>query len=232
MVQENGFNHKEFGVTSEGVVVYLDVALRRTLNIDPKKQPFTVKITGGPDGDVAGNLIRILYRDYGSNCKIVAVADGFGVAEDPEGLNPDELLRLFNESKSIDNFNAQKLGPQGVCLSASSEEGVTRRNTMHFRVKSDIFVPAGGRPNTINGDNWKQFLDADGKPCSPLIVEGANIFTTPDARENLFKHAGVTIVKDSSANKVSGHSICTAIAPLVICFSHLATLVWSDHLVM
>ena len=31
---------------------------------------------------------------------------------------------------------------------------------------------------------------------------GANIFTTPEARENLFNHAGVTIVKDSSANKV------------------------------
>jgi hypothetical protein len=34
---------------------------------------------------------------------------------------------------------------------------------------------------------------------SPL---GANIFTTPEARDNLFNHAGVTIVKDSSANKV------------------------------
>jgi hypothetical protein len=45
-------------------------------------------------------------------------------------------------------------------------------------------------------------LDADGKPSSPLIVEGANIFTTQEARENLFKHAGVAIVKDSSANKV------------------------------
>jgi glutamate dehydrogenase len=57
-----GINHKEFGVTSEGVVVYLVTALKRVLNIDPAKQPFSVKITGGPDGDVAGNLIRILFR--------------------------------------------------------------------------------------------------------------------------------------------------------------------------
>ena len=49
-----GFNHKQYGVTSEGVVVYLDVALRAALGIDPRTQPFTVKITGGPDGDVAG----------------------------------------------------------------------------------------------------------------------------------------------------------------------------------
>lgn len=199
--KENGFNHKEFGVTSEGVFVYLDVALRRVLGIDPKKDPFTIKITGGPDGDVAGNLMRILHRDYPDTCKIVGVADGFGVAEDPKGLDATELLRLFNESKPIDQFNPKKLSKQGVVLSSSTEEGFARRNTMHFRVKADVFVPAGGRPNTINGDNWRQFLDADGKPSSPLIVEGANIFTTPEARQNLFKHAGVTIVKDSSANK-------------------------------
>ncbi len=85
-------------------------------------------------------------------------------------------------------------------MDASTEEGLTRRNSMCFRVKSDAFVPGGGRPNTINADNWKQFLDADAKPNSPLIVEGANIFTTPEARELLFKNANVKIVKDSSAN--------------------------------
>mmetsp|Transcript_19339 Transcript_19339/g.32807 ORF Transcript_19339/g.32807 Transcript_19339/m.32807 type:complete len:724 (+) Transcript_19339:132-2303(+) len=37
--RDNGINHKEFGVTSEGVVVYVDVALRRSLNIDPHKVP-------------------------------------------------------------------------------------------------------------------------------------------------------------------------------------------------
>ena len=71
---------------------------------------------------------------------------------------------------------------------------------IHPWLSSDAFVPAGGRPNTINGDNWKEFLDAKGVPSSPLIVEGANIFTTTEAREHLFKQ-GVTIVKDSSANK-------------------------------
>ena len=47
-----GINHKEYGVTSEGVNVFLDVALRRTLGIDPTKDTFTIKMTGGPDGDV------------------------------------------------------------------------------------------------------------------------------------------------------------------------------------
>ena len=39
-------NHKEYGVTSEGVNVFLEVALRRALNIDPKSQPFSIKMTG------------------------------------------------------------------------------------------------------------------------------------------------------------------------------------------
>ena len=47
-----GINHKAYGVTSEGVNVFLDVALR-SLGIDPSQQPFTLKLTGGPAGDVA-----------------------------------------------------------------------------------------------------------------------------------------------------------------------------------
>lgn len=40
-------------MTSEGVNVYLDVALRHVLKKNPKEDSFTIKITGGPDGDVA-----------------------------------------------------------------------------------------------------------------------------------------------------------------------------------
>ena len=54
-----GINHKEYGVTSEGVNVFLDVALREALNIDPTNESFTIKMTGGPDGDVAGNEIKV-----------------------------------------------------------------------------------------------------------------------------------------------------------------------------
>ena len=44
---------------------------------------------------------------------------------------------------------------------------------MAFRIQSDAFIPAGGRPNTINGSGRKSFLLNDGKtPSSPLIVEG------------------------------------------------------------
>ena len=79
-------------------------------------------------------------------------------------------------------------------------------NTMHNRVEADAFIPAGGRPATLNGDNWRHFLIADdteygeGRPSSRLIVEGANLFLTDTARQSLSRH-GTYIIKDSSANK-------------------------------
>ena len=62
-----GINHKTYGVTSEGVAVFLDVALRHC-GIEPDKQPFTIKITGGPDGEVGCNLLRILIRRVRRDC--------------------------------------------------------------------------------------------------------------------------------------------------------------------
>jgi glutamate dehydrogenase len=85
---------------------------------------------------------------------------------------------------------------------------------MHNRLVADAFVPCGGRPNTIDINNYKQFIQADGTPTSKLIVEGANLFVTAGARQKLFEDAGVSIVKDSSANKggviTSSYEICAA----------------------
>ncbi|KAL4168579.1 hypothetical protein KRP22_011977 [Phytophthora ramorum] len=99
------------------------------------------------------------------------------------------------------SFDGSKVASTGVKHDMSTQEGVRARNSMHNRVKSDLFIPAGGRPNTINENNWRDYIDADGKPSSGLIVEGANLFITPEARQLLFDNAGVVIVKDSSANK-------------------------------
>jgi len=82
----------------------------------------------------------------------------------------------------------------------STPDGTQKRNTMHNRVVADVFVPAGGRPNTINLLNWRHYLTPEGKPSSALVVEAANIYITPEARKKL-GDKGVMIVKDSSANK-------------------------------
>jgi glutamate dehydrogenase len=195
-----GINHKEFGVTSEGLNVFLEVALQ-SLGIDPRRQPFTLKITGGPDGDVAGNEIKIALREFGEQVKIVGVADGLGCAEDPRGLDRRELLRLVAESRSISFFDRTRLSPEGRLVTLSDPDGARLRNEMHNRVVSDVFVPAGGRPETINDTNWSRFLSGpEGRPASRVIIEGANLFLTQQARQKLFE-AGVVIVKDSSANK-------------------------------
>ncbi len=194
-----GINHKDYGVTSEGVVVFLDTALR-SIGINPDEDEFTIKITGGPDGDVAGNGIRILEREYGDHAKIVGIADGSGCGEDPDGLDHEELLRLFINGLPIADFDKSKLSTHGSVTSIEDPEGVHLRNTLHDRIECDAFIPCGGRPATIHGGNWKKFLKEDGTPSSKLIVEGANLFLTPDARREL-SHAGVLILKDSSANK-------------------------------
>jgi len=198
----SGINHKEFGVTSTGVNVFLDVALRQSLDIDPESEPFTVKMTGGTDGDVAGNCLRLLDQSYGSNARLVGICDGTATIEDPEGIDMGEILRLVEEDEPLCSFRPERSADSTIFTLADTPEGVAARNTMHNRVKADAFVPAGGRPNTINVTNYSAFLDPEtGTPSSSLIVEGANLFLTPMARKALFDEAGVHVVKDSSANK-------------------------------
>lgn len=211
-----GINHKEYGVTSEGVTVFLDVALR-AMGIDPRTQDFTVKLTGGPDGDVAGNELKILHREYGEHAKVVGIADGSGALIDPDGLDHGELLRLVEASEPAVSFDPARLGPKGRVVPVDAPEGVRVRNMLHNRVVADVFIPAGGRPQTIHGGNWSEFLLADGTPSSRVIVEGANLFITPEARQNLGAQ-GVVILKDSSANKCG--VICSSFE---ITASHLLT---------
>ena len=196
-----GINHKEYGVTSEGLNVFLENMLGH-LGIDPRTDRFTIKMTGGPDGDVAGNELKILHREFGENCRVVSIADGFGAAHDPDGLNWQELLRLFQEGLPIADFNPRMLSHRdgAFVIKADSVENVRIRNNLHFTVKADVFIPAGGRPYTVNDKNWQLFLSADGVPTCRAIVEGANIFFTSEAREQLQKK-GILIIKDSSANK-------------------------------
>jgi glutamate dehydrogenase len=194
-----GINHKVYGVTSEGVAVFLQVALQ-TRGIDPFNESFTVKITGGPNGDVAGNMIKILRRDYGTNAKIVGMSDHSASVENPNGLDIEELYRLHIEDLALEHYDRRNLGEGGELHIVNTPEGTQKRNTMHNRLHADVFVPAGGRPNTINLLNWKHFMKEDGTPSSPLIVEAANIYITAEARKKLGE-AGAMIVKDSSANK-------------------------------
>ena len=214
---DTGINHKEYGVTSQGLHVFLGHLLS-FLNIDVDKEGFTVKMTGGPDGDVAGNELKLLHETYGEKARVVAIADGLGAAYDPDGLDWRELLRLVNESKSIAFFQPEKLSgaKESFVITANTSENIARRNNLHFETNTDIFIPAGGRPYSVNEKNWEGLLNSDKSPNCKGVVEGANIFFSQSARDEL-QSKGILFIKDSSANKTG--VICSSyevIASLIL----------------
>lgn len=222
-----GINHKEFGITSRGVNVYMEEVLK-FIGIDPKKDPFTVKMTGGPDGDVAGNQMYNLYQFYPNTAKLLATIDVSGTIFDPCGLDLHLIAELFKAGKALRFYPAEKLSDEGFLLDVKTkrehneyahqtlllrkrggkvlEEWISGNEMNHLlkshvhQVKADIFIPAGGRPNTLNEHNCHDFLDGTGKPSSKAIIEGGNLYLTSKARRFL-EEAGVIIIKDSSANK-------------------------------
>ncbi len=229
-----GINHKEFGVTSFGVNVYMEEVLKY-MGLDPHKQPFTIKMTGGPDGDVAGNQIYNLYRFYPKTAKLIALVDGSGTINDPAGLDLEIMSSLFKEGKPIRFYPPEKLSEGAFIIDTKTkrEQSAYAQQTLCWRkkggkaveewlsgnemnhllrhnvhqTKADIFIPAGGRPRTLNENNYRDFLDETGKPTSKAIIEGANLYLTAWARRALEK-LGVLIIKDSSANK--GGVICSS----------------------
>jgi glutamate dehydrogenase len=251
-----GINHKTYGVTSFGVNTYMEEVLK-FLNIDPFKEAFTVKISGGPDGDVAGNQMMNLKKYYPKTAKLIAITDVSGTIYDPAGLDLDQIEVLFHEGKPLRFYphHALKPGAFLLDLQTKKEESDTRsltllvkndagtikqdyiegqeasklfRQNMH-QVKADVFIPAGGRPRTLNEFNVQEYLDKEGKPSSKAIVEGANLYLTKEARRFL-EERGVLIMKDSSANK--GGVICSSYEVLGgLCLSDEQFMAIKDKLV-
>ena len=91
--KEVGINHKEYGVTSRGVVKFAEIAMRE-LGVDIHQDRFTVKITGGTNGDVAGNAMALLLERC-PKAEIRSIVDGSGAVYDPQGVNREELARLL-----------------------------------------------------------------------------------------------------------------------------------------
>ncbi len=234
-----GINHKEYGITSFGLNVYMETMLKY-LGINPQKDPFTIKMTGGPDGDVAGNQLVNLYKYFPNTAKLTALVDGSGTIYDPMGLDLKTLVNLFHQGQSIRYYPPTKLhegallldtqtkrddtaySQQTLCyrkengeliedwLSGNEMNHLLRNNVL--QTKTDIFIPAGGRPKTLNAQNYKDFLDATGSPTSRAIIEGANLYLSSIARTSL-ENLGVLIIKDSSANK--GGVICSSLEVLM-----------------
>ncbi len=188
-------------------------------------EEFSVKLTGGPNGDVAGNCMRLLLERC-PKVKIKLIIDGSGALFDPEGLDREALAKVILKS-DLEDFDSNALHDGGFLLyrtqtrkegmrvlhkkavmqgSVLQEQWVSNDrfhkefDSLPFTVEADLFIPAGGRPETIDIDNFNQYFDDKGQGSARVIVEGANSFITPDARLEL-QRRGVVIMRDASANK-------------------------------
>lgn len=199
-----GIPHDLYGMTTNSVHEYVVRALEK---LALKEEDITKVMTGGPDGDLGSNEILI------SKDKILAIIDGSGVLYDPGGINRKELNRLAKLRRMVEDFNKKLLSTNGFSVhikdrditlphGESVESGLEFRNTFHLHPKfrADIFVPCGGRPSSVNINNWTKYLNEKGEPRFKVIVEGANLFFTQQARLRL-EEKGVIIYKDASANK-------------------------------
>jgi len=219
-----GINHKEYGVTSRGVVKFAEIAMRE-IGIDIYKDAFSVKFTGGTNGDVAGNSIGLLLKRC-PRSQIRSIVDGTAGLFDPDGADRRELGKLVLKN-DLDHFTPEALHPGGFMLFwqerrkdglrelhrkvIRTDSGVEERwitvdefhreiDDLIFSVSADLFLPCGGRPETIDGNNWNRLFNDDGTPTARVITEGANSFITPDARVEIQKK-GVVVIRDASANK-------------------------------
>jgi glutamate dehydrogenase len=219
-----GINHKEYGVTSRGVFKFAEIAMKQ-IGINVYADPFSIKFTGGPNGDVAGNCMRLVLERC-PKAQIQCIVDGTAGLYDPQGLDRKELARWVLK-EDLDHFNPKALHPKGFMLfrherrqegvrelyrkvtgstGSLQEEWITadefykEMDDLLFRVPVDLFLPCGGRPETIDGANWHRLFEGNGKPGVKVITEGANSFITPKAREEIQKK-GVIVLRDASANK-------------------------------
>jgi len=199
-----GIPHDLYGMTTHSVHQFV---LKSLNELRLKEGDMTKVMTGGPDGDLGSNEILI------SKDRILAIVDGSGVLYDPEGINRQELERLAKLRKPVGAFKKSLISSKGFLVTIEDKDmklkngtyiasGLEFRNSFHLdeRFKADLFVPCGGRPSSININNWKKFIDKNGKPRFKIISEGANLFITQDARLRLEEN-GVIIYKDASANK-------------------------------
>ncbi|KAL7323039.1 NAD-dependent glutamate dehydrogenase [Mucor circinelloides] len=199
-----GIPHDKYAMTTRSVHQYV-LGIYRKLNL--KEEEVTKFQTGGPDGDLGSNEIKI------SSDKTIAVVDGSGVLYDATGINRTELTRLANSRLMISNFDTGNLSSEGfrvlvdennVKLPDGSvvENGLNFRNSFHTNAlaQATLFVPNGGRPESVGLDNVQALIECGNGPLFKYIVEGANLFFTQEARLRLEK-AGIVVIKDASANK-------------------------------
>lgn len=198
--QELGGIPHELGTTGYGV----SVALRTTIDFlkESKRKglkpsrPF-IDLTNSLD--TKSNDIKVVIQGFGNvgsftakflndlNIKVIGVSDVSGFVFDDNGLDIPQLMNdMKDKSKLSDLLDNQQQQQQHLYNILDKDE--------IFNVDSDIFIPAA-LTGVINDKTASKLLEHNVK----IIVEGANIPTTPSADQYLVNN-NILIIPDFLAN--------------------------------
>ncbi len=218
------------GMTTTGVM-----SAFRTLTeaAGEREEELNLMLTGGPDGDLGANEIQC-YRG-----RICLIIDGSCVLFDPQGLDARELRKLAFRRNSKPRAGASaypldRLGPGGFLVPIGAknvtlpdgrliEDGALFHRTFltdpAHRVCVEAaniraFIPCGGKKDTINQGNVRQFVSLFAELC--FIVEGANVFFDDAARRHIAASTSILQIKDTSANK--GGVFSSSVAEVLTAF--------------
>ena len=120
-----GINHKEFGVTSEGVAVFVGSTALREVGIDARKDAFGCRSSVGPTATSRATSSRSCNatgrrrarRRRGGRHAVRPAPHGLAIDARIEGLDGNELRRLVEASAPIASFDrscwASRHAPDG-----------------------------------------------------------------------------------------------------------------------
>jgi glutamate dehydrogenase (NAD(P)+) len=197
--QELGGIPHELGTTGYGV----SVALRTTIDFLKESKRKGVKpsrpyIDLTNSLDIKNNDIKVVIQGFGNvgsftakflndlNIKVIGVSDVSGFVFDDNGLDIPQLMSdMKDKSKLSDLLNNQQ--QQQHLYNILDKDEI-------FNVDSDVFIPAA-LTGVINDKTASKLLEHNVK----IIVEGANIPTTPSADQYLVNN-NILIIPDFLAN--------------------------------
>jgi len=198
--QELGGIPHELGTTGYGVSVALrttidflkdikrkglDISkplLALTNTLDKKRNDFKIVIQGfGNVGSFTAKFLNDL------NIKVIGVSDVSGFVFDDNGLDIPKLMSDMKDKSKLSDLPVDNHNHQNHSYNILDKDEI-------FNVDSDIFIPAA-LTGVINDKTAPKLLEHNVK----IIVEGANIPTTPTADQYLVDN-NILIIPDFLAN--------------------------------
>ena len=166
----------ELGTTAFGIGVSIETTLEILSQVTPIQESLTgLKVTIQGFGNIGSELAKYLSN---KGAKVVGIGDYWGAVYNPDGIDISKALR---HAYATDEAHSIK-----YCERATE---IPRDDLLY--VDCDILVPAAVS-NVITAENADSIK-------AKLVVEAANIPTTAQAEEMLFKR-GILVIPDILVN--------------------------------